>query len=848
MNPVYNMIPIAPSTVIQPQPQHMEPIHRAKRTRAKRSCDNCRKRKTRCDADVKQPCTKCSLSDRPCEFLVEQKKRGPSSGSYIEELEDRLIRMENLLKNISKEKRNDMEHNNLESLIVHDRQSSDSSMCSQTPTRTSYCEEEQETEKIPTYNCSDFVVTPAEKEIEAMQVQMDSLTLSDYQRTRYFGASAGVQFLKDEFLQVNIQHPLPEDPSWFVQKLNDDDDEHVIMKSKKFSHPPVVSNELRADRIAVFEDTPYLTQELADYLVHMYFTRVHMYCPIINKIQFLEQYYFHNPTPPDKYILFAMTSIVLSVFLPNVVKIDSFKYTVEQLTECQEVLKEKALKLLAIVYKRSMISTVQALILLSMFTNTEVDEEDTSHWFMTGMAIRMAQDLGLHRDCTKWKIPDYEVELRKRIWYAAYLMDRWVASELGRPISIFDHEFDVELPTPYEIHTPFTSVRENTPLLILEAESSLQQKKPVYSCFLYMVTLAQILGQVLVGFHSTRGKQNPYANLELLHVLDRNLTNWKLSLPVELNLDTVEADREEFYAPACTVNMVFECTWILLYRPFIKLSRNQPENTELAVKALSICTASAKNLVTIVESVQHYSFLALPWNMAVHAVFQGAIIFLHNAKGKNMVIREQGICYLLRCSRIYNHDPYLRKSRVIKLLQQIVCNFTDLATDPSCLTNHIRYTNQQNEQHCPLLKPVNRKPALVCYNDRPSESSSAYCSGTEDFKTATDVFPLASSRPEDMFLSSLNFGLQNQQQQQLQQQQLQQQLEQQNIAEINFNPYARVGLIDEYEPLQQEFDVASLSSKLPIWEVPSGVTWNEWETFLKASISNDNEIYQGNNL
>lgn len=80
MNPVYNMIPIAPSTVIQPQSKDVEPIHRAKRTRAKRSCDNCRKRKTRCDADVKQPCTKCSLSDTPCEFLVEQKKRGPSSG------------------------------------------------------------------------------------------------------------------------------------------------------------------------------------------------------------------------------------------------------------------------------------------------------------------------------------------------------------------------------------------------------------------------------------------------------------------------------------------------------------------------------------------------------------------------------------------------------------------------------------------------------------------------------------------------------------------------------------------------------------------------------------------------
>lgn len=191
--------------------------------------------------------------------------------SYIEELEDRLIRMENLLKNISKEKGDGTEHSSLESLMVHDRQSSDSSMYSQTPTRFSYYEEEQEAEKIPNYSCSEFVTTPTstEKDIEAMQVQMDNLNLSDYQRTRYFGASAGVQFLKDEFLQVNIRHPLPEDPSWFVQKLNNEDDEHIIMKSKKFNHLPVVQNELRADRIAVFENTPYMTQELADYLIHM---------------------------------------------------------------------------------------------------------------------------------------------------------------------------------------------------------------------------------------------------------------------------------------------------------------------------------------------------------------------------------------------------------------------------------------------------------------------------------------------------------------------------------------------------------------------------------------------------
>lgn len=72
------MIPIAPAA--PSSIKKTADIHRKKRTRAKRSCDLCRKKKTRCDSDVNQPCTKCKLAKTECQFLVEQKKRGPSSG------------------------------------------------------------------------------------------------------------------------------------------------------------------------------------------------------------------------------------------------------------------------------------------------------------------------------------------------------------------------------------------------------------------------------------------------------------------------------------------------------------------------------------------------------------------------------------------------------------------------------------------------------------------------------------------------------------------------------------------------------------------------------------------------
>ncbi|KAI8329117.1 hypothetical protein BC941DRAFT_211370 [Chlamydoabsidia padenii] len=50
-----------------------------KRTRAKRSCDFCRQRKSRCDADTCTPCTNCKAWGYNCEFQTVRKKRGPPS-------------------------------------------------------------------------------------------------------------------------------------------------------------------------------------------------------------------------------------------------------------------------------------------------------------------------------------------------------------------------------------------------------------------------------------------------------------------------------------------------------------------------------------------------------------------------------------------------------------------------------------------------------------------------------------------------------------------------------------------------------------------------------------------------
>ncbi|KAI8643426.1 fungal-specific transcription factor domain-containing protein [Parasitella parasitica] len=960
---MYNaMIPIAPAA--PNSTSKTTNIHRKKRTRAKRSCDLCRKKKTRCDSDVNQPCTKCKLANAECQFLVEQKKRGPSSGSYVEVLENRLLRMEKLLQNIAKEKSQDpIDKDDANSSSV-DRDG----YANPSPPLKNLCflnsaslAEDQDAEAMPEHlddnDDDDAAASPnmscPMKQLDAgvIEKQMQQLTISDYQRTRYLGASSGVHFLNQELFSTNKKHRIPEEPSWFVQKLNKDEEEHVIIKSKEVLQATLnIGQDGMINRIALFEDTPHMTQEFVDYLVHMYFTRIHSYCPIINKVQFLEQYYYHSPSPPDKYLLYAIVFIGISIFKTDITNAKIFNFSASELNEIEESMKTKAHKLLSIVYKRSMISTVQALMLLSMFMgHGENDDEDTSHWFITGMAIRMAQDLGLHRDCSKWLIPDYEIELRKRIWFGAYLMDRWVAAELGRPISIIDNEFDVELPSPYElnytssIHSEKTSF---TPILILEAEEALEGNKPVYSSFVYLVTLSQITGQVLVGLHSTRAKQNRHNSLELVNILDRNLNNWKTSLPPELQVD-LSNPSHYFSTPAGVVNMAYGCVLLLLYRPFIR--NHQNDNTNLAFKALSICTATATNLLAIVEAMERDYFVALPWNMSVYSIFQAAIVFLHNAKGENEFVKEQGRQHLLRSSKVYLNDPYLKNTRVVKVLQSLVENFDvqmedsnshRSSTDSPVQDSSLSHRNQPDEKErndgvkdnsfvAKAIAEPNRYTTLEASPKGKNSStftvttghirgsqSSVKSSSSSSYRETTPTIPnpfattphLGGTRPEDMFYSSLSMGFgSNMFEQQQQQgramsmdfeksclfgsetvdpipgrnisgaqqcssigegqcsltydsQQHQRYPTASSTSTNNTTPtepsytapscqqpqQSANTFLDIYnmEPIAQpqptQFDLASLSSQVPLWDVPSGVTWNEWESFLKSNVDNTN--------
>ncbi|RUP44678.1 hypothetical protein BC936DRAFT_149143, partial [Jimgerdemannia flammicorona] len=153
------------------------------------------------------------------------------------------------------------------------------------------------------------------------------------------------------------------------------------------------------------------------------------------------------------------------------------------------------------------------------------------------------------------------------------------AAEMGRPMTILDHDYDTELPSAYEIEEDNSAASDDAQT---SSPASPPPNVPVYTSFIQLIKLSEILGQVLQGLYSPRARSTGLglANADsLANILDRSLTNWKVALPEELQyqpgrsnklvMTTVIANIKRYFHPFsryCNVGIM------LLYRADVTTS------------------------------------------------------------------------------------------------------------------------------------------------------------------------------------------------------------------------------------------------------------------------------------
>jgi hypothetical protein len=95
------------------------------------------------------------------------------------------------------------------------------------------------------------------------------------------------------------------------------------------------------------------------------------------------------------------------------------------------------------------ISTVQVLLLLAIYSLRA--PKGPGAWSYVGMAMRMCIELGLHRRRVAFEEEDLDHDdLRRRVFWSCYCLDRQVSIILGRPFALADRDIDAILPTGTE--------------------------------------------------------------------------------------------------------------------------------------------------------------------------------------------------------------------------------------------------------------------------------------------------------------------------------------------------------------------------------------------------------------
>ncbi|KAK7755786.1 Rac GTPase-activating protein BCR/ABR [Diatrype stigma] len=91
------------------------------------------------------------------------------------------------------------------------------------------------------------------------------------------------------------------------------------------------------------------------------------------------------------------------------------------------------------------IESLQILVLLALYSL--FDPKSTSTWSIVGIVSRQAMLLGLtQRDPDEKALSAIDIELRRRLFWSIYVLDRMMASSLGMSPALVDNNLDVPLP------------------------------------------------------------------------------------------------------------------------------------------------------------------------------------------------------------------------------------------------------------------------------------------------------------------------------------------------------------------------------------------------------------------
>ncbi|KID67097.1 hypothetical protein H634G_02735 [Metarhizium anisopliae BRIP 53293] len=299
--------------------------------------------------------------------------------------------------------------------------------CSECSSRNVKCQFTKETNRRMS---SIKQVQDLEKQIE--KIKRENSTLRRLLQEREGHMDIDLDALPSIASAPKLRKRLPPNPELTRARL------HVRNFSKGIWQPP---SQHRIYATSVLEcPAPELPPKtVTDRLLHSFCNSAHTMFPIIHMPSFQsavdDLYRVHPPRATSAWIsMFFAVLATGSLFSPEAPTTATFYRPAEFL--------ESARKAMDPWNNNHVLDNARALVLITICLN-EMNLKSAA-WNWLGNAVRVGQDLGLYSECGSWSAID--TEMRRRTWWATYILDRTMATEMGHPFLIDDADCDVSLP------------------------------------------------------------------------------------------------------------------------------------------------------------------------------------------------------------------------------------------------------------------------------------------------------------------------------------------------------------------------------------------------------------------
>lgn len=364
-------------------------------------------------------------------------------------------------------------------------------------------------------------------------------------------------------------------------------------------------------------------------LIDLYFRIVHPAFPILHKRIFMEKYArTHREFSPP--LLAAVYILALKWWNYEPQLASQPKPDVEKLRRI-------ALNSFSDLYEQPKLSVVQAGLLI-----LQCSMERARSWILISHVISLAEELGLGMDCQHWRLPRWERALRRRLAWAVYIQDKWVALIEGRPSHIDESRQWLVRKISADDFPDRPQTDDS------DVEGSLETENGRL-LFMEMVRLSEIVSEILDTFFTMVAKRNltdTAAILTKAKPIQIKLREWHRSLPECLRMSNTKPRRLNSNG---YLHLAYFAAEITLHRRIIRsLSDSLPD------QIVSVCREAAKArllaAIELVDTLKHEHIQAF-WhssaatNFALIGSFAALLYVTSRGEQEKRFYREQLLNY-----------------------------------------------------------------------------------------------------------------------------------------------------------------------------------------------------------